>query len=155
MYVDGNLMEGGMAEREAVTKGTLRAAAPELAPSVKDLVVLPLPYRSPDFIQQRLQKDKKDLSQVRSEEALPLLAAFVASGQGDRVAGVFGEYFRNRKQRQLGYFVLLAVCGANLDAEHVDVLADHPEQPLAQYLALYSSPVLRKHASQWAVGIGQ
>jgi hypothetical protein len=40
----------------------------------------------------------------------------------------------------------------NLDGEHVDVLAGHPDEPLAQYLAVYSSPVLRKHASQWAAG---
>ena len=26
----------------------------------------------------------------------------------------------------------------------------HPDDPLAQYLALYSSPVMRKGASQWA-----
>src|SRR5262249_3343900 len=31
-------------------------------------------------------------------------------------------------------------------------LAEHMDEPLAQYLALHSSPVLRKHASQWAVG---
>src|SRR5207248_3152856 len=32
---------------------------------------------------------------------------------------------------------------------------EHMHEPLAQYLALYSSPVLRQHASQWAVGSGQ
>jgi predicted Zn-dependent protease len=30
------------------------------------------------------------------------------------------------------------------------VLDAHPHEPLAQYLALHSSPVLRKHASRWA-----
>src|SRR5437870_4750936 len=49
----------------------------------------------------------------------------------------------------------LAACGQNLDAQNADVLGEHPDEPLAQYLALHSSPVLRKHASQWAVGSGQ
>ena len=31
------------------------------------------------------------------------------------------------------------------------MLAEHLDAPVAQYLALHSSPVLRKHASQWAV----
>ena len=62
---------------------------------------------------------------------------------------------RPQNQRQLGYYVLLAACGQNLDADNGDVLAEHAESPLGQYLALFSSPVLRKHASQWAVGTGQ
>src|SRR5262249_40687377 len=51
--------------------------------------------------------------------------------------------------------VLLAACGMNLDAQNGDVLAEHLDEPVAQYLALHSSPVLRKHASQWAAGSGQ
>ena len=43
-------------------------------------------------------------------------------------------------------------CGQNLDSQNADVLSEYPDEPLAQYLALHSSPVLRKHASQWAAG---
>jgi hypothetical protein len=68
---------------------------------------------------------------------------------------VFREGFFNRGRRQLGFYVLLAACGQNLDSQNGDVLAEHADEPLAQYLALYSSPVLRQHASQWAVGSGQ
>src|SRR5262249_23584161 len=64
---------------------------------------------------------------------------------------VFNRSFHSRNQRQLGFYVLLASCGVNLDAQSADVLAEYPDAPLAQYLALHSSPVLRKHASQWAV----
>ena len=73
----------------------------------------------------------------------------------DEANKVFRQSFHNRDQRQIGFYVLLAACGNNLDAEHGDVLSEHPNEPLAQYLALYSSPVLRKHASQWAVNTGQ
>src|SRR5262249_21170451 len=54
-----------------------------------------------------------------------------------------------------GFYVLLAALGQNLDSDHLNVLAEHLNEPLAQYLALHSSPLLRKHASQWAVGSGQ
>src|SRR5205085_154197 len=56
-----------------------------------------------------------------------------------------------RDQRQLGLYVLLAAAGQNLDAQNLDVLAEHRDEPIAQYLALHSSPVLRQHASQWAI----
>ena len=37
-------------------------------------------------------------------------------------------------------------------AARADAVVPHRDEPLAQYLALHSSPVLRKHAAQWAVG---
>src|SRR5262249_30574439 len=56
----------------------------------------------------------------------------------------------NREQRQIGYYVLLASAGVNLDSDNTDVLDAHPHEPLAHYLSLHSSPTLRKHASRWA-----
>src|SRR5262249_32700676 len=84
-------------------------------------------------------------------DALDLLAADVAAGQGEEARKLFKEAFHGREQRQLGLYVLLAAAGQNLDSQNLDVLAEHPDEPLAQYLALHSSPVLRKHASQGAV----
>ena len=43
-----------------------------------------------------------------------------------------GVTFANREQRQLGYYVLLAAAGVNLDGDNVDVLDAHPHEPLAQ-----------------------
>src|SRR5262249_54205353 len=68
---------------------------------------------------------------------------------------VFQQALHARDQRQLGLYVLLAATGVNLDAQNADVLAEHLDDPVAQYLALHSSPVLRKHASQWAVASAQ
>ena len=44
----------------------------------------------------------------------------------------------------------------NLDAENANVLAEHPNEPLARNISP-STPAqcVRKHASQWAVGVGQ
>src|SRR5207302_9421726 len=79
----------------------------------------------------------------------------VAAGTSAEAVKVFTQALHNRDQRQLGLYILLAASGANLDGQNVDVLAEHGDEPLAQYLSLHSSPVLRKHASQWAAGSGQ
>jgi hypothetical protein len=135
----------------ATLTGVLAAAkAPDLAPNLDNLVVLPLPYRTADHVRKALNIDGKSLDSLRFEDGLALLAAEFASGQGDNVAKVFRNCFHNRDQRNIGFYVLLAACGQNLDGEHFDVLSEHPDEPLAQYLALHSSAVLRKHASQWA-----
>jgi tetratricopeptide (TPR) repeat protein len=138
-----------------VRKGKLAPAqAPDLKPDTKKLVVLPLPYRSRDHVLDTLKIRDKSYNTLRFEDGLALFASDVASGNNDGLE-VFRRCFHERNQRQIGFYVLLAAAGQNLDAEHVDVLAEHLDEPLAQYLALYTSPVLRKHASQWAVGTGQ
>jgi hypothetical protein len=140
----------------AVRKGTLAAVqAPNLTADTKNLVVLPLPYRSHDHVRTALKIENTRYEDLRFADALALFAADFAAGNGDEALKVFRQAFHGRDQRQIGFYVLLAACGQNLDSEHADVLAEHLNEPLAQYLALYSSPVLRKHASQWAVATGQ
>jgi tetratricopeptide (TPR) repeat protein len=139
----------------AAQKGMLAPdKAPDLRPDTKDLVVLPLPYRGRDHVRKALKIENKRNEDLRFDDALVLFAAELAA-QNSEAVKLFREAFQGRDQRQLGFYVLLAAAGQNLDAEHADVLSDHPNEPLAQYLALYSSPVLRKHASQWAVVTGQ
>jgi Tfp pilus assembly protein PilF len=131
------------------------AKEPSLKPGTKNLVVLPLPYRTRGHVQQTLKIAKKQNQDLRFNEALPLLAADFAAGDGGNALAVFQQAEYARDQRQIGFYVLLAACGQNLDAEHVDVMAEYPDEPLAQYLALHTSPLLRKHASQWAVNSRQ
>jgi tetratricopeptide (TPR) repeat protein len=102
-----------------------------------------------------LKIKNKPYQQLRFADALHLLTADFAAGNGNEMLQVFQQAFHSRDQRQLGYYVLLAAAGINLDAEHTDVMSEHEENPVARYLALHSSPVLRKHASQWAVGSKQ
>jgi ferric-dicitrate binding protein FerR (iron transport regulator) len=149
---DGTIQRLAADSKEVtVVKTTLAPGTlPELKPDLTDLVVLPLPYRTPEHVRKTLGIEKKTADALTFDEGRALLAAYVAAGNDDEALKVFRECFHRRDQRQLGYYVLLASCGHNLDAEHVDVLAEHRDAPLAQYLALYTSPVLRKHASQWA-----
>src|SRR5262249_46752228 len=131
------------------------AKAPDLAVDTSKFVILPLPYRDPDHVRKALRIENKALETLRFDDALALFAAHFGQGKGDEARKVFTQSFRGRNQRQLGYFVLLAALGLNLDSDNLNVLREHLNEPLAQYLALHSSPVLRKHASQWAVGSGQ
>jgi predicted Zn-dependent protease len=146
----------GAGKELGVLKGKRSATGPaNLEPDPKDLVILALPYRTPDQVRKALKIENKSLDNLRFEEGLALFAAYFARRDGSEALAVFRQTFSNHHQRQLGFYVLLAACGENLDAEHVNVLAEHLNEPLAQYLALHSSPVLRRHASQWAVGTSQ
>jgi tetratricopeptide (TPR) repeat protein len=140
----------------ACRKCILKAARePSLKANTAKLVVLSLPFRSSEHILKTLKIQGKNYAQLRFADALPLLAAHVGADNGNEAQTVFRQAFYDRDQRQLGFYVLLAACGQNLDAANLDVMAEHPDEPLAQYLALYSSPVLRAHASQWAVASRQ
>lgn len=139
-----------------VRQGKLgEAKAPELSPDTKKLVVLPLPYRTRQHVLDSLKIAGKGYDTLKFDQALALFAADFAAADTSNGWEVFRQAFGERNQRHIGFYVLLASMGMNLDAEHGDVLSDHLDEPLAQYLALYSSPVLRKHASQWAVSTAQ
>jgi len=142
----------GKGKELAVRKGKLRAAeAPDLTADTKNLIVLPMPFRTAAHVKQAQKIEKKNINELRFKEALPLFAAEIGAGNAAGALQVFQQVYHAREQRQLGFYVLLAACGVNLDSTGADVLAEHPDEPLAQYLALHSSPVLRAHASQWAV----
>jgi tetratricopeptide (TPR) repeat protein len=154
---DGTIRIFGKDGKEIdVRKWALKPAAePSLKPNTKHLVVLSLPYRTREHVLETLKIKNKPYQTLRFADALPLFAADVAAGNGSEALNVFKQAFYDRDQRQIGFYVLLASCGQNLDADHADVMAEHPDSPLAQYLALHSSPLLRKHASQWAVSSRQ
>jgi hypothetical protein len=136
----------------AVQKGMLRSGAtPSLLADTKDLLVVPLPYRTSAHVRVAHKLQKKSDAELTLKEALPVFMAYIGEGNTNAAQNLFNQVFAAREQRQLGYYVLLAACGVNLDSDHGNVLAEHSDSPLAQYLALHTSPVLRKHASQWAV----
>jgi tetratricopeptide (TPR) repeat protein len=154
---DGTItVRDGDGKELSVVKAALREGKqPDLKPDTKDLVVLPLPYRDLATTRKALGIEKKQPNEFTFEEARAVLAAEFGIEDRGSVRQVCDRAFFPRDQKQLGLYVLQAACGANLDSDNVDVLDEHMHEPLAQYLALYSSPVLRKHASQWAVGSGQ
>jgi hypothetical protein len=126
------------------------AEAPSLKPDVKKLVVLDLPYRTPEHVRKTLDIEKKSHAELTFAQATRLLSAYMASGNAGQARDVFVNALARHDQKQIGYYVLLAAAGVNLDSDNLDVLEAHPHEPLAHYLALHSSPLLRKHASRWA-----
>jgi hypothetical protein len=149
---DGTLTHSAAGGKEVVrSKGRLEEAhAPALKADARGLVVLDLPFRTPNQVRKTLGVEKKNLGELTTDQARQLLVAEVAAGDGATALNTFRQVLHARDERHLGYYLLLAAAGANLDSDNGDVLGQHPESPLAQYLALHSSPTLRKHASQWA-----
>jgi hypothetical protein len=135
----------------ASLKGKLsEGKAPLLRPALGKLVILDMPIRTPEHTRKALGVEKKSNEQLTFAQATKVLASLVASGEGGTALNVFQAALAQKDQRQIGYYVLLASAGVNLDSDNVNVLDDHPHEPLAHYLSLHSSPTLRKHASRWA-----
>lgn len=134
-------------------KGTLRRAAPpKLNENLKELVLLNLPYRSVAYLNEKL-KDKSP-GELSNSEALEKFASLITSNRPADASRLFRDRFHTRNQRQLGFYVLLASIGLPLTDDALDVMEEHPDSALAQYLSLHSSPTLRKHAAQWAIRSG-
>jgi predicted Zn-dependent protease len=149
---DGTIkMLDGNGKELAVRKGTLKpATAPDLKADTDKLVVLSMPFRTPDQVRKSPQIERTSYENLRYEDALALFAAQVAANDGNDAFNLFRQAFYQRNFRKLGFYVLLAAAGHDVDSESADVLAEHLDEPAARYLAVYASPVLRRHASQWA-----
>src|SRR5439155_9623611 len=103
-------------------QGTEEAREPALAPNVKRLVVLPMPFRTSAHVLQRPEVKDRSHADLSIAQALPLLMAYVAEGQAEPAKSVFQNALHRREQRQLGYYVLLAAAGVPLEAEAFDVM---------------------------------
>ncbi len=149
------ILDGEGKELQVRKSSLAQGKIPELKPQTKELVVLPLPYRTRAHVLQARKLDRTGLNEMRFEDGLHLLGAALAANNANELLQVVRSVFLQRDQEQIGFYVLLAAVGHNLDSQNLDVLKNHLRSPLAQYLALHSSPVLRQHAAQWAVGVDQ
>jgi hypothetical protein len=131
---------GGSSRPARVVKLTVApAAAPNLRPDIKNLVIVPMPARTPEFIQRSYVLEQSGL-----ERDLALFVSHCWSGNVSDALRVFGEKFHARGDRRLGFYVLLAGAGAKLspNVQHswngtpvrFDMLGEHPSSPLAKYL---------------------
>lgn len=153
---DGRLAERSWVEmpankvvrREKCEPG--EADAPELKAAADKLVVVPMPFRTPGHLYGVFKTKDRVVNDLSFAQATQLLASHVASGDANGARRVFQQALHPRDQRQIGYYALLAAAGVPLDADAFDVMEVHPGEPLANYLAVHSSPVLRRHASRWA-----
>jgi ferric-dicitrate binding protein FerR (iron transport regulator) len=129
------------------------AAAPDLKPNTDKVVLLPLPFRTKEHIRQAL-KTGSNYEDLDAGTALALFAAEWAGGNKGEALQIDGGRFRVRNIRPIGFYVLLAACGHNVDAEQLDlnVLVEHPHELLAEYLAFHTNPELRRHAHRGGIG---
>src|SRR5262249_19749534 len=84
----------GKGKKLAAQQGKLsEAKAPTLSTDVKDLVVLPLPYRSREHLVEVRKLKDVALSNMPFADALALFAAEFGAGKGDEALKVFKEAF--------------------------------------------------------------
>jgi hypothetical protein len=109
------------------------AAAPNLKPNLRDLVVLPLPWRTRDQVAaaKGIPADG-NYAALPEDAALALLAAAFAQ-HSNELPQMVAQRYLNRGDGRLGFHVLLAA--ADLDTNMPALPPGRAAQPLARYLA--------------------
>jgi len=121
--------------------------APNLSPDTRNLVVVPLPVRTRDNLQEARNLPQNGPYENWSEDdALSVVAADLQVNTSESQQ-VLARRFLNRGDRRLGLYVLLAATGYTWDTGRevslaantlrLDPPADHPHEPLAKYIAGY------------------
>jgi len=121
--------------------------APELKPSA-NLVVLPLPLRSQSFVREaRKLLSDESYDKWSEDDALALIAADLGEAP-DQMKQIISQRFFRRGDRRLGFYTLLLSSGQTWNPKEkqdfggpapllADPLVDHPNDPLARYVAGY------------------
>jgi ferric-dicitrate binding protein FerR (iron transport regulator) len=138
---------GDDAKALSTTKLPIAAAQePSLKPHLKELVVVPMPLRSLDYLAVCVP-NQHDFETYDADTAIERLATLCANGNQAEAVELFGRRFHARGDHRIGFYVLLAGSGAGIDPTTVqpwgrgrgpvrlDVAAEHPTSPLAFYLS--------------------
>jgi hypothetical protein len=157
------------AEGKELSKRTLKlssATEPSLVRDLSKLVVLPLPWRSPDTLYKAFGIDPRMLDNRNAswafeglpiDQALPLLAAEFAQGNTHRVRELHRRCFVANGINKLGYYTLLTALQVPVatDPEFRKLLDEDPTSPLARYLGLQGNPLYRNVQQRWGINLGQ
>ncbi|MHC4179507.1 MAG: hypothetical protein ACYSWU_18500, partial [Planctomycetota bacterium] len=119
---------------------------PVLKPDEKELVVLPLPFRTIESVRRTRKLDDRYES-YSEEDALAAVAGYLANRQNE-AREIIARRFFGRGDRRVGFYALLIAGGHAWEAKQeqnfgsktrllCDPLADHPDHPLARYVAAY------------------
>jgi ferric-dicitrate binding protein FerR (iron transport regulator) len=116
--------------------------APDLVPATKDLVVLPLPYRTlsgvPVSVPVNLQTNAPDFAKLSDDDALMLLATYFAEARPNELAAFIDQRYSSKGDHRIGLAVLLSAV-----APHSPLVAkatgQHPNSPLARYLEQFAA----------------
>jgi tetratricopeptide (TPR) repeat protein len=132
-----------------------KASAPALTPKTGGLVVVPMPFRTPEHLMRNLPNKASAwpqyFSELKEEAAIAMLAGMCAESPRfvEQAKILFAVRFHGRGDKRLGFYVLLASAGIVLnpgEAYHAtgegkqyffDVVREHPKEPLAMYLAYH------------------
>jgi ferric-dicitrate binding protein FerR (iron transport regulator) len=120
--------------------------APALKPDEEELVILPLPFREVWSVFKARGLDNR-YENWSEEDALAALGGYLAADQ-HMIREVIARRFFARGDRRVGFYALLIAGGHTWNAKDqqhfgnsvellCDPLEDHPDHPLAQYVAAY------------------
>lgn len=134
-------------------------AAPDLNPDLSQLVVLPMPVRSSEYLSQRAAEDgDKETDSDQQDSQLAMILAFMAEGKGTSVALLVHEWFFEKGDKRDGFYVLLSrfphnltwvadVDGSDGRKRDINLLPSPEGGPLRQFVRQYISSVRNKRPS--------
>ncbi len=125
------------------------ANAPQLSPDESQLVVLPMPARERAHVLRTSGanfSDGIDYAKFSQQQALRVVAACMYDNRNDEPIRVIGQRFFARGDRRIGFYTLLLSSGrywqtgspvdvGREKAVLINPLKDHPDSPLAAYIA--------------------
>jgi hypothetical protein len=142
------------------------AEQPDLKPDTSPLVVLPMPWRTPEVVAQKYGIDlsvfwNPDMNwtltyTVSPEAGDALISAAFAQRNVPMVQTAHRLFARDNRTDKLGYYTLLAALDVPLanDPEFTRFAAARVDQPLARYLSLLANPLYRNLHTQYGLYFG-
>ncbi len=114
--------------------------APNLKPNLKDLVVLPMPFRTPESYETAAQQQLATNGQwlaLDEEAALLRLGCYYAQGSISELTTLLQQRYFAKEDHRIGLYVLLAGLHQYTGLANPGGLLTqkHPHSPLAKYLA--------------------
>lgn len=142
-----------------------RALEPRSTPDTAQLVVLPVPLRTRAHVYQKFDlvpNQSLDVGQnacyeyLERHDALELFAAEFAERDSERARQVYQKCFAEKGVRLLGFYTLLASCGlaASSELDFHALRAEHPREPLAEFLTLHQNAVYAGVQQKWGLNLG-
>ena len=126
--------------------------APNLVPATKDLVVLPLPYRSaagvPVSVPVNLQTNAPDFAKLSDDDALLLLASYFAEARPTELATFIEQRYTAKGDHRIGLAVLLSSVVPQ-NPLVANATKQHPDSPLGYFLEQFSAVVVQGNHHAW------
>ena len=120
------------------------APAPNLSPDMSQLVILPLPLRSREYVYGKLKCSRVGNLEYETnacfryldpDSAMQLLSCEFAANNGNRVMEIWEACFGDKGDKRTGFFTLIAAANYNPNAYTLnEKFEKNPSDPLVRYL---------------------